>query len=106
MADTFDVGDKPVFTATFKNTAEALTDPSTVIFIWRTPAGVETSYTYGVDSQVTKTSTGVYAFAAPTVAASGRHWCRAKGTAGLIAAAEYPIQARISAFTTEGPPVL
>ena len=101
MSNTmFDVGDKPVFTATFKNTADALTSPSTVVFLWRTAAGVETSYTSGVDSEVSEASTGVFTFAAPTITTAGAHYCRAKGTAGLIAAAELGVGVRSSKFTT------
>lgn len=37
---TCDIGDQPVVTATFKNTAGTATDPSTVVFLLRTPAGV------------------------------------------------------------------
>lgn len=95
----FDIGDKPVYTATFKDTSDVLTSPSTVVFIWRTPDGTETTYTSGVDSEVANPSTGVFTFAAPTIATVGPHYCRAKGTAGLIAAAEYAIAARRSSFS-------
>jgi hypothetical protein len=97
---TFDIGDKPVFTAKFYDTADTLTDPSAVVFRWRTPAGVETAYTYGTDSEVAKTATGIYTFTPPTIAAQGKHTVRAKGTAGLIAAAELAVAARASSFTT------
>jgi len=97
---TFDIGDKPVFTAKFYDTADTLTDPSAVVCRWRTPDGTETAYTYGTDSEVAKTSTGIYTFAAPTLAASGKHVFRPKGTAGLIAAGELAIQVRRSSFTT------
>ena len=100
MATTFDVGDKPVFTATFKDTADTLTDPSAVSFLWRTPAGTETDYIYQTDSEVTRSSVGVFVFNAPTIAATGPHYCRAKGTAGLIAAAELGIGVRSTKFTT------
>lgn len=97
---TFDVGDKPTFTASFYNTADTLTDPTTVVFTWRTSAGVETSYTYGTDSEVTKSSTGIYVFAAPTIAAAGPHYCRAKGTAGLVTAGVLGVGVRANKFTS------
>ena len=100
MPETYDVGDRPTITATFTSTAGVLTDPSTVVFRWRDPAGVETGYTYLTDSQVTRTSLGVFAFTPPTIALAGAHWCRAKGTAGLIAAGETGVGVRASQFTT------
>lgn len=95
---TFDIGDKPVITATFRNTAEVLTDPTTVVFLWQTPDYVEATYTYGVAAEVTRTSLGVFAFAPPTITRAGAHHCRAKGTTGLIAAGEGSVTIRPSAF--------
>jgi hypothetical protein len=37
-----------------------LTDPSSVTCIVRTPAGVQTTYTYGVDAALSKVSVGLY----------------------------------------------
>ena len=99
MSTTFDVGDKPVFTATFKDPADTLTDPTTVVFLWRTPAGTETDYIYLTDSEVTRSSVGVFVFNAPTITVAGSHYCRAKATAGLIAAAELGIGVSASKFT-------
>ena len=100
MTTTFDVGDQPTFTATFKLTADdTLADPSTVTFMWRTPAGTETSYAYGSAGEVAKTSTGVFTFTPPVIAARGPHVCRVKST-GLVAADELVVTARRSEFTT------
>lgn len=107
LAD-YKIGAKPVFTFTFRAAVASgvdpntgtLTDPSTVIAIWQVPAGTETVYTYGVDTgYVSKTSTGIYTFTPPTIAAAGRHVVRAKGTAGLIAAGEETVGVPPSKFT-------
>jgi hypothetical protein len=97
---TYDIGDKPVFTAKFYDTSDVLTDPSAVSFIWRVPAGTETTYVYGTASEVTKSATGIYVFAAPTITVQGRHVARAKGTSGLVAAGEYAVAVRPSLLTT------
>jgi len=101
MSNTiYDVGDKPVFTAKFYTTADVLTSPTTVVFTWRTPAGVETSYTSGVAAEVTEVSAGLFTFNAPTIAAAGAHYCRARGTAGLVAAGVIGVGVRANKFTT------
>jgi hypothetical protein len=46
--------------AKFKDKHNALIDPTTVSVKIRTPAGVDTTYTYGVNPEVLKESTGVY----------------------------------------------
>lgn len=100
MANTTrQIGQQSVATATFRNDAGTLADPSTVTFLFRTSAGVETDYVYGTDSEVTKTSTGVYEFTAPTYASTGPHYIRVKST-GLVAADELAIGVRLSKFTT------
>lgn len=99
--NTFDIGDAPKFTASFYLAGgTTAADPDTVTFLWRTAAGVETDYVYGADAEVTKTATGVYAFAAPTITTQGKHVCRVKSTGGLTAAAELAVAVRRSSFTT------
>jgi hypothetical protein len=49
-------------TGTFKDSAGNLVDPSVVKFRTRTPAAVVTEYTYGVNGDLVKDSTGVYHF--------------------------------------------
>lgn len=91
---SFQIGQQLTFTAEFRAapiapaTVGTLTDPAEIVFRWRTPAGIETSYTYGTDSEVQRASTGIYTFTAPTIARRGNHFCRAVSTAGLIAATE------------------
>lgn len=74
------IGDVPVFTATFVDTASAAVDPTIVAFTWRLFDGTESTYTYGTDSEVEQTSTGVYTFAAPELTMAGKHTCRVDGT--------------------------
>jgi hypothetical protein len=100
MTDTFDIGDSPTITCTFKTSADVLADPTTVTFVHRDGAGVETSYVNGVAAQVSHPSTGVYAFQVPTITTSGAHAIRCKGVGALIAAVEQRLSVRVSAFTT------
>ena len=68
-------------TVTFKNSAGSVTDPTTVTFTVRSPAGVETAYVYGTDSQVTKSSTGVFVLTLPLGQIGDWHiFCRGTGT--------------------------
>lgn len=54
-------GDNVRCLATFTNVSTgAVADPSTVTFSVRSPSGVITTYTYGTDAEVVKSSTGVY----------------------------------------------
>lgn len=56
-----------------------LTDPATLtVLTWR-PDGRVASYTYGTDSEVSKTATGRYAFLT-TYAMPGRHAVRVETT--------------------------
>ena len=45
---------------TFRDQDDVLTNPTTVKFKTRTPAGTETTYTYGTDAEVERESTGLY----------------------------------------------
>lgn len=97
--NTYDIGDRPRFTATFRNEADALTDPSTVTFMWRTAAGTETSYVYGTNGEVVRSSLGVFVFTPPTITVAGAHTCRVKSTS-ITTAAELAVGVRASKFTT------
>jgi hypothetical protein len=94
----YDIGDRPTFTATFRNTADVATDPTAVVFRYRVPAGTTTSYTFGVDGEVVRTGTGTYTFQPPTFAAAGSHFVRAEGTGALVAATEQGVDVRLSRF--------
>lgn len=76
----FVIGQEITSTVTFRNRSTgALVDPTTVTWIIRTPAGIETSYVYGVASQVTKTTTGTYV-GTIQVLGEGIHTSRWNGT--------------------------
>lgn len=60
MANTYDNGDLARCSAAFTTSAGVATDPTTVRFSVRNPAGTTTSYLYGTDSQLVKDSTGNY----------------------------------------------
>jgi nitrogen fixation protein FixH len=99
MATVYDIGDRPTVTAKFTDAAGTPTDPSTVVAIVRTPAGVETTTTTP-NAAIVNTAVGTWAFTLPTAFDAGGNWrVRIKGTAGLIAAAETTLAVRASAFT-------
>jgi hypothetical protein len=98
MATTYDIGDRPIFTAVFKDVADVATDPTVVRFKYQTPAGTSTTYTYGVDGEVVRTATGTYTFQPPTFAAMGAHYVRAEGTGAVVAASEQGVDVRRSQF--------
>lgn len=84
----FVIGQEITSTVKFRNkTTGALVDPTTVIWKWRTPSGVETTYTYGVDSEVTKTGTGEYV-GTITILEYGTHASKWKGTGAAVGADE------------------
>ena len=96
----YDIGDRPVITATFRNAADALTDPTTVTVRVREPDGTETLYTSPVAS-IVNSSTGVWAFTFPAALdAAGDWYVRFRSTAGLLTAGEQKLVVRPTAFTT------
>lgn len=100
MTTTYDIGDRPVATATFRNAADVLTDPSAVTFLVRNPAGLETPYV-SPHAAIVNTAVGVWTFTLPTPIDSSGNWhVRAKGTAGLITAGEVSFFVRSSAFVS------
>lgn len=46
--------------AEFRDTSDALQDPTTVSVTIRTPGDVNTTYVYGTDGEVVKSATGMY----------------------------------------------
>jgi hypothetical protein len=59
--ESFEEGDVVVCRAAFTNpSGGAALDPSVVKFRFKTPAGVVTTYTHGVDDEIVKDSTGNY----------------------------------------------
>lgn len=57
--DSFDKGDLVRITATFRNAADALTDPTSVTFRHQSPSGTTTSKTFAA-GEVTRDSLGVF----------------------------------------------
>jgi hypothetical protein len=76
-----------------------LTDPTTVVVLVRTPAGVETTYTYGSSTELTKVSAGVYKLTL-TLNQPETWWFRAKGTGAAEANTEISQYVSPSHFTT------
>ncbi len=54
------VNDTITININFQNDAGTDVDPTTVTFKTRSPCGVETSYVYGTDAEITKSSVGDY----------------------------------------------
>lgn len=75
MAVSANVGDQVKVTGTITviATGDEL-DPSVVKGWTRTPSGTVTTYTYGTDSEITKTATGIYALTFD-VDTAGTWWC-------------------------------
>ena len=93
MADenTYDVGDQPRITGTFRDLAAALADPTTVVGKVKDPSGNITTPT------VTKDSTGIYRMDIP-LDEQGRWYYRMEGIGTLIAASEGSFTARPTQF--------
>lgn len=81
-------GNKVKVTATFKVPDEngVLTDPAAVTFTARARGAAKTAYVFGVASEVTKSSTGIYVFT--FVPVIGHWWVHVQGTGAAYAAAE------------------
>lgn len=105
MLGYFDIGDRPVVTCEFFDLTGAYADPTTVKVVTRNPSNTETAYTYGVASEVTKTSTGIYVFTFPqfTSTHAGAWYIRWNGTGAVTASFEDTFTVRSTAFTTPLP---
>lgn len=57
---TLTVGDIRRLGVTIRNSTGNAVDPTTLTIVVRAPSGTETTYTYGTDAVVVKSSTGVY----------------------------------------------
>jgi len=92
------------FPATFRNAANVLTDPTTVTFRIRDPAGTETAYVYGVGTDVVRASVGSF-YVIRQLTTAGEWRCRAEGTGTVAAVDELdrPIVVTASAFATAEP---
>lgn len=102
MVRELDVGEEMRSTITFKVKNETTglwepTDPTTVTFKFKDPAGTITTRTYGIADEITKVSTGVYRCSF-VVTDSGSWWYRWTSTGTVNAARQRMIQARPSEF--------
>ncbi len=89
------VGDAPRLTGTFKNSAGSASDPSGIVFKIREPDGALTTYTYGTDAELVRSSTGVYYVDWP-VAKVGAHYFEFGGTGSVVAVQDAVFTARAS----------
>ena len=94
MTTLYDIGDAPTVTATFRNIAGDLTNPTTVTAKMVEPDGTQTTL-----STPSNTGTGVYTVTVPTFDQSGRHVVKFFGTGAIIAAEETPIDVRPTKVT-------
>lgn len=92
----YDEGDTVRTTATFK-VGGVLTDPSTLVLKYKTPAGVITTKTFGTDAEVVKDSVGVYHFDL-TLSAQGDWWYRWQSTGTAAGVKERRVYVRPSEF--------
>jgi hypothetical protein len=96
---SFDIGDKPVVTATFADITGGVNTATAVTFIVRDPAGTQTSYATG-HASVANPSTNVWRLTMPTLTIPQRWVVNVKATAALVAAAEATLNVRQTEITT------
>lgn len=84
---TFDIGDKPTVTATFRDRSTgALANPSGVTVKMLEPDGTLTTYVHP-DVNITNPSVGIWEFTLPMIIDQDGGWTvKFYGTAGIIAA--------------------
>lgn len=93
----YDIGDLVRVTGTLTDADGTATDPNTVAFKIKTPAGATTTYTYGVDAEVKKSATGIYYMDVSTTA-EGNWYYRIYSTGTGQAAAEGTFIVKTSDF--------
>ena len=96
MAEVYDIGDRPVLAATFRDEGDVLTVMSAIVWKILDPAGTVTTAAIGDSVAV---SPGVYEWQIPAAFhLPGRWVLRAAGIAPIETAAELVVQVRVSAF--------
>lgn len=83
-----------------ENDAGVDVDPSSLTFSTINPAGVQATYTYGADNEITKQSVGDYT-ARVTATMPGRWHYRWLTTGGSIVALEGWFNVQVSAFVDD-----
>ncbi len=81
----YDVGSLVQVSATFKNSAGTLANPSVVTLVYADPTGLKTTI---AQSSLTNSSTGVWAYSVDTTAKPGRWLYRFTGTGTVQAAGD------------------
>lgn len=86
MAD-IDIGDVYRASVSFVDEDGVAADPSAITFRWRKPDGTRSSYVYGTDAELVKSSTGSY-YVDLDLDQAGVWTYRFEGTGGDAKAAE------------------
>lgn len=97
MAGAYDKLDSVRVGANFKNNSGVLTDPTTIVLKVKTPDNVITTYTYGSDAEIIKSSTGKF-YADLDISQIGIHFYRWEGSGSLQAAGESKFTIKASEF--------
>lgn len=95
--NTYDKGDLIKCTGTFTNSSGTAIDPAVVKFSVRVPAGTVTTYTYGTDVQLVKSSTGIY-YVNVDAATEGTYTYRFFSTGTGQASSETQFHVKLSEF--------
>lgn len=95
--NAYDNGDLVRCTGTWTDAAGTAQDPTAVLFKYKTPAGVTTMLTYGVDVALVKQATGIY-YVDVNANAAGVWKYRFYSTGTGQAAAEASFRVRLSEF--------
>lgn len=93
---SYTVGDS-VFTTAKLRKAKVLIDPTTVTFTFRGPTGSPTTYTYGVGTNIQRTSAGIYTCEFP-VTVPGYYFYKWQCSGTGIGAAERRVLVRETKF--------
>lgn len=100
----YHLGDAPVLTHSFTNTAGAAANPSTVVVKVRKPDETTVTHTTASTPAVTNPSTGTFQLILPVLTLAGDWFYRFEGTGDLISAEEERFVVRPSAFTIPSVP--
>jgi hypothetical protein len=98
MPANYDIGDVVRCSSTFTDTGGVKQDPTTVDFVYTTPAGVDTvntrtGATPGEVDSITRASSGTF-FRDVTCTATGPYWYRFSSTGTITTSAEWNFRVR------------
>ena len=105
MLGKYDVGDQVITVHELFDRNGNAEDPVTLKMVTRSPAGVETVYTYGSSAEVVKTAVGVYEFTWPQFIAThvGVWSLRANATGPTTCSFEDTLEVRQTNYSTPLP---